>query len=263
MKNFLVLAMRRSGHHAIVNWICKNNINKITHFNKCFMGWEQGKLLPCSHKEVITYENQSDVNHDYIYSLEDFDMGDFHKYKFTKWFEIFRRPTTVIIILRDVYNWAASSLKYGLSHVDEALDNEHVDLRGQFKPSRIKLYKKMAREVLDGMPNMPANTMFVSYNDWFSDCDYRCAISTQLGLRTVDRGFADVVVYGQGSSFDGRKYDGTANKMRVMERWKEYLGDERFLQVLRDQEFYGMSEQLFGHLPFFEEIRKEYEKNTL
>lgn len=49
-----------------------------------------------------------------------------------------------------------------------------------------------------------------------------------LGYKFTDKSYKIVSKQGGGSSFDGRKYNRHADKMDVLQRWKEYWKDKKF-----------------------------------
>ena len=52
-----------------------------------------------------------------------------------------------------------------------------------------------------------------------------------------------------GSSFDGTAFDGSAGKMRVHERWREMLGDERFRRLMLETPLLSEASSAFAAEP--------------
>lgn len=119
-----------------------------------------------------------------------------------------------LVLLRDPYNWISS-----LTNVHDR-SNEQMNVF-------ISRYIELAKE-----PGI------ISYNDWFSNQDYRRKICKTLNLDFTDDGLQDVLIYGDGSSFDKRSMDGRAQQMKVLERWKipiegkhKYLSKKQYINI--------------------------------
>ena len=116
-----------------------------------------------------------------------------------------------------------------------------------------RLWKLYAREVL-GETQRYSGVMFVSYNRWFKDHDYRAELADQFGLPGWDKGLDRVPTWGAGSSFDNMGHDGKATNMKVLDRWKNVIDDEIYRAVTRDQEMHDLSRRLFGLIPGTEQL---------
>lgn len=67
------------------------------------------------------------------------------------------------------------------------------------------------------------NFYTIYFDEWFINKDYRIKITNDLKLNFNDKGLNDVYSNGR-SSFDEFRYDGKAQKMDVLNRWKKYKG---------------------------------------
>jgi len=54
---------------------------------------------------------------------------------------------------------------------------------------------------------------------------------------------------GKGSSWDKRTFDGRAQQMKVLERWKCYKNDKRYLELCSDPVLISLSERYFDFNP--------------
>ena len=81
-------------------------------------------------------------------------------------------------------------------------------------------------------------------NEWFSDIDYRKQLAKTLDIPFTDAGLNEVRDIMKGSSFDGRQFDGKAQEMKVLERWKEYKDDDKYWEYI-DDEMVELSKQYF------------------
>jgi len=199
---FLVFSMKRSGHHAVINWMMAQSKGS-RHFNNCKI--KNGVIVSKKGRRV------KNGKHLIICNFEDRPViAPFKNVKY-------------IVILRDPFNLVASRLR-----------STHPKM-GTIMQSTWKQHVKMA---LKGEPVIDVN-----YNKWFKDVNYRHQLSDKLGLTFTDVGLDKVPKIG-GSSFDGYKYDGRAQQMDVLNRWKPYIHDDRFWREI-DSEMINLSRQYF------------------
>ena len=90
--------------------------------------------------------------------------------------------------------------------------------------------------------------MCINFNAWFVSQDYRKNLSKSLGLKFNDKGLNIVPETGEGSSFDHRKFDGKAQKMKILDRWKVLKDKSGFRSLFRDPEIWKLSEKIFGKI---------------
>ena len=117
-------------------------------------------------------------------------------------------------------------------------------------PELRELWKVYAHEFLGETHYLP-NRVSISYNDWFLSREYRDRLGRQLGFINRDLGIDEVAKWGPtmwGDSFDGLQYEGQAQRMKVMERWREYQHDEFFCALFQDEELWDLSRLLFGEI---------------
>ncbi|MGM3151143.1 hypothetical protein, partial [Escherichia coli] len=76
----------------------------------------------------------------------------------------------------------------------------------------------------------------VNYNKWFYSEAYRRELSRPFGPFT-DKGLNFIPNHGGGSSFDGHYYQGIAQDMMVLDRYKTLMADKEFQEnVLIDED---------------------------
>jgi hypothetical protein len=253
-----VFALRRSGHHAIINWIRFQVKGRHCFLNDCepnsnpFLTCRRGSSIVASpfvehsrlfwHKEALGKLSKKGV---LIYNYEDkhFDdiLTDYFEENRCKWLGKSQREFN-IIILRDPFNLFASKLRwvYGKKYTPSLDDFART----------VQYWKDYAREFV-GETNHLTNKITINYNKWFVDKDYRKNLSHKLYLPFTDKGLHIVAKWGPttwGDTFDGTKYDGNAAQMKVLERWKNYKDDEFYISLFRDQELVDLSESIFGHI---------------
>lgn len=276
IKEISFFGLRRSGNHAIQNWIIRQNDNSFVHLNDCKLysksknPYENFSKVTISRISPLVYHKGSlkyrrflkyslNPNVEYLYGGDriELDRRSLREYK-TKsliihsyehyslsqvlgsWFESQRdeflgksQKKFDIVLLRDPFNVFAS-----LIHRGENLDNA--------KPI-IEKWIEHAKEYL-GLTDYLKNRVSISYNSWVVNKDYRQEVAGLLDLKFSDVGINTVVNVGKGSSFDGTAYDGKAQEMPVLSRYKSYLDHPVMLQVLNNEELRDLSEKVFGSI---------------
>ena len=143
-----------------------------------------------------------------------------------------------VLLVRDPFNQVASKIhwKRHPQRLTELLCSAFV-----------KLWKEYAREFLD-LTNILPNKVVVSFNRWFTDKTYRRVLSSLLGLEFSDVALNQVSPHGSGSSFDSMKYDGSAQNMEVLARYKVVVDDPLYQAVCEDKELCELSREIFGEI---------------
>lgn len=212
---YIILGMKRSGHHAIVYWI-GSNLNDAVHYNDCNKGWRHGELFPNpnqGNKGKIIKFNKCNKSNNHIFNIEDFDMDNIKKYDMFN-LKMFKRYKIVyfILVLRDPYNWIASCKKMGGNPW------KNID-------KRIILWKKQANLFI----NKNENIICINFNKWFSDEEYRKKLSLIFNLKSYNKYINITSPRGGGSSFDGMRFNKRANEMKILERYKSYLKEPEYI----------------------------------
>lgn len=184
-----------------------------------------------------------------IYNYEDLQLNEafppaFLNHK-AEWFGK-SGYSVYVLILRDPFNNFASKYRWAVNGTKWTPQMEWVT------SELPQLWKSYAKEFLGFTNLIPAPKVFVNYNRWFADDKYRREIADRLGLISADRGLAEVAKWGPntwGDSFDNLSFDGRANEMKVLERWRYFVDDPVFKGLFRDSELLGFSEQIFGVVP--------------
>ncbi|MBC8123313.1 MAG: hypothetical protein H7Y22_15935 [Gemmatimonadaceae bacterium] len=143
--------------------------------------------------------------------------------------------TRHILLLRDPFNWAASFMQKSQSPGDSEIWADQ--------------WQEYADEFVGKTSYLP-NALKVNYNRWFLDKKYRQSISAQLGLNFTDAGLEVVTQHAGGSSFDQAQYNQRAQQMQVMERWKHFKDDERFVNsFMKRPDIVELAQTLFDLPP--------------
>jgi hypothetical protein len=151
----------------------------------------------------------------------------------SQWVEGVRaKKVATLLLLRDPYNWSASYKEKSKEPQDDSVWPE--------------LWMEYAREFTGRTNHLAPSPLRVNYNRWFRNLDYRKEISDALGLEFTDRNLEVVTDHAGGSSFDKTDFSGSAQEMKVMERWKMYQDDSSFRDAFRaNPQIAKMTEEIF------------------
>ncbi len=227
--------MRRSGNHAIINWLLGHMEGSIIFLDNM----QQHEPLITPNKKLIPALGKSNL----LVSHEDRPLTDF----FLNYSEgLFGKASEkyVFLILRDPYNWLASWYAWQ----DELGDRFREDM--EFRAHTINLWKDYARVFIEWQSRELTNgdstemRIGINYNRWTQEVEYRKALAKKLGLRFTDKGRQKMSVNGYGSSFDGMVYNGRASELRVLDRWKKFENDTAF-QACFDDEIRELGNMIF------------------
>jgi hypothetical protein len=238
MKTLVVLAMSRSGHHAVINWIAKQAAGVVRHVNHAHIGWPARELVGTEEVEIIN-NGPGQLT---IYSIEDFWLPHWNDFDFSHFPAL--EDSRVLIIARDPYNWIASSLEIGgdCAKLIEPFTNEM-----NFHGTRLEIYLKQLRCVM-GEENPTGLDIYpINFNKWFESQVYRQEIARELNFEFSDQGLHQVSEFGGGSSFDSDKGARNGQTMGVLERWQKYRQDSRFLEIVNRKEVVSVAEGFFGY----------------
>lgn len=253
----LTFGLQRSGQHLVIDWICRG-LQEAIHLNNCyFQRHGFSYILTPGKRKIRIYSSTSqhgsvayklkDVGRHKIeskapsslpktllYSVEDKKILNKSFLKL-----IYSHPTTVLIILRDPANWLASTLHRGVSTKRQILDNipifcEYLDLSTSEKS-----------------PLSNIDFLTVNYNIFINDSDYRMQLFKLLGLydrKSAEDSLKVIPEFGGGSSFKEE-----ISSYNRHERWKYYVNDNFFQEILRNERLIHLSKCYFGELPGLDE----------
>ena len=244
--------MRRSGNHALLNWIKRQVKGEFVHINNAKIDGSHDPYVSFSEFVVsgmnpLVFEKSQRKfkrfakyllyrgNVEYIYGRHDLDKLNIE--------ELRCYPKSLLIhsyehysLKRVLGDWFDTELEEYLgksqSRFNVVLLRDPYNLfaslikkgeRFSRPQSIINKWNEHAREYL-GYTNYLSHRVGVSYNSWFKDVEYREEIAQHLGLDFTDAGLNSVPLFGRGSSFDGQKYN-FYRKMKRTRRRKVLLGE--------------------------------------
>lgn len=224
-KEIQIFAMKRSGQHAIIQWLIDQHDGALYFRNNILnSGRTNQRIIYRNVPEEDRIEDQQGNFCDkqcFMFNVEDPKLGkvqkQLKKHDELPWGE--SKKIFKVLIVRDAYNLFASRLLKGR----------------QIKKMKLFFGKDAALQWMQHIDEYSGETCHlgndlikINFNRWFIDKQYRKRIAEQLELKFTDKGINTVSSFGDGSSFDGLKYNGNASKMKVLERWKDVANDEEY-----------------------------------
>lgn len=185
-----------------------------------------------------------------------------------------------VFIIRDPFNCMASRLKmmHDESRIQKGVSDPDLILHN---------WKILAREAIALTKDPVPGKIVVSYNRWISDAAFREELSSHLMGAYDDSTMEQASRFGGRSSFDAalprlsfsdmaaqwwklldpRRYARIrrywerfripkASRMKVLARWRLMSEDAAFRRLMKDDEVFALSEELFGEIPGTRELLK-------
>lgn len=255
IKEIRIIGLRRSGNHAIINWInkqekgvvwCLNNLPIHENPYRHRYEYPEESDPPWQVKNIIAEARGNFTKKDcLIYSYEDYSLKEITSKRFENKHDLYLGKSLVrydVLILRDPFNLIASRLK-----------SDKILVKTP-NTTMIDLWIEYAKEFLGETNYLHNNTICVNYNEWFSSPRYRKKIATALNFIFSDQGIDEVSDYGGGSSFDKKYLQGKAEQMKVLNRWQYFSNDMSYRKLLNNKELLKLSEQIFGNIPGTEHL---------
>jgi len=242
----IVNGMKRSGTHAIVNWLLPqscflffNNILPVARILEGKSGIPQPvEFEKWRNSQVRRFKTKSREirTSDLIVSLEDHRLD-------LRFFASLPSRTTNVLIVREAENLFASRIRKAFSIDHPAYPKEYNSRLVR----AIELWKQHAREYL-GLTTMLDSKVCISYDLWFASKSYRRTISNEMQLGFTDQNFSMVPEAGGGSSFDQLKFDGQNELMSVLDRKNDLEDRERDLlsRVMDDLELRDLNNAILA-----------------
>jgi len=226
-----LVGMRRSGNHAIANWLQRNSETSAALFlNNCRPGHDplrshngvevsgrhhggslqqaaaeagEGALLLVSYEDTLHLRFEAAGNLSGPYDTGSFDAD--------------------ILIYRSFLNWSASLLKKLQRN-----ENYRSADRMAVMARALATYGDLLAEVAEaGTTGRHA----ICYDDWVSDEIYRARVLKDLGLPLRDNDLGAVQSYGGGSSFQTDAAQ--AEELQIADRWPAMAPDPEYQTLLR------------------------------
>lgn len=268
-----VFSMKRSGTHAVINWIASLFDEPVYYFDNCKIGQDpvstkhprgdrrgteiDGLYVPLPRgispeKEEIRFKDKTCV----IVGYENVQVHDPDN-------EQFIGPSKKkynVVLVREFRNWAASLMVgRGYNPLSDWIDDFNPQDRDQWLEDARQIwasgYNKFHRRVDMWMNHAiqyqwaePGVSLLIPFDFWVTNRSMRKLIARWLDRENTDVALKYVgAVANEGSSFDRMQYDGQAHKMDVSGRYHKFDGNRIFQEAI---EKYPaallMSDYIFG-----------------
>ncbi len=231
------VGLKRSGNHAILNWIIRQSRGSLMHFNNVrpedpYQRWAR---TTATHPEL---SEQDTV----VFSIEDTGLAQIADANSYPQRDVYPglsvKQRVDVVLLRDPFNLAASRLMRGGSWGDTMTYVSGLSVA--------QLWVVYAVEFLGRSAWLSPDRVPVSYNRWCRDRSYREALAARLELDFTDAGFEQVTGFGGGSSFERTRMNGKASSMRTSDRWENFREDPGFRALFRDPLLLDLAVDIFG-----------------
>jgi hypothetical protein len=219
--------MKRSGHHAIQNWILSGFSNPKLRINSPILS--KGTTITTKKpKACFTNLNKLFGNFNslnlLISNYENANLGMAHKTKLLS--------RTAIHIWPEAKKFHVQNSQW--SNIPKPV---------------LTIYKQHLKQAL-GIKNFLGNFygknfIVINFNKWFISAQYRRELIHQLNMTADSTPFKQVARNGGGSSFNGVKFGNKAHQMKVLERYKQFTKNKKFIRVFADTELIELAQQ-FG-----------------
>ncbi|NOX09533.1 MAG: tetratricopeptide repeat protein [Gammaproteobacteria bacterium] len=239
---YRIISVRRSGQHAVINWLCRqlngntrffNDVDpgvrlvdllqRESSFDKCFLdGVELDSQVGDDRIDNLVY-NHEDVLLDEIGDIDGAFLSGCCNESFSG---------TTIIVVRDFANVFASRYFFEMQMPGNAKrwKWDDVDLWMNHASMMSKLQQKSGSVVVINMQNWTYNT------------DYRKKIADQLSINFTDAGYNEV-------GHIGSTFDGDAQSMRLDERWKKVIEMPGYRSLFDNVGAVKLNDSIFGVTP--------------
>lgn len=231
-----LFGMRRSGNHAIANWLQRNSptghsvfLNNCKPTNDPFKSFRSIELdgEHASHRkatsDLASVTGAAGDGALLLFSYEDVTPAMFAPKRAVSGPFNEALLTGNVLIYRGFLNWVASLLKKMQGNASYSLLRRNAVLL-----QAIDFYGLLLRQV-DQADELGFTC--ICYDDWVKDEGYRAKILAQLGLPVRDNTLGQVQSYGGGSSF--QKQVDNAGELEVSRRWHQMAEDQEFAAVLQ------------------------------
>lgn len=251
-RTFLIFGVKRTGNHAIINWLIPQIGDVVRFFNDQHYFFVDSTKFDEHHmaEHVLQlgvgriFINNEKKRHNEVYLEEYSNVDNIISFEGLKFGEMFPRKDqwindfnvavkrfsrkleisddiTYIIILRNPWNFVASQIKWREMRPEYDRYNIDIDVWEEF----YGLYLEK---------NQP-NAHFIIYDKWFIDINYRKKISKELGIKFNDINLNKVATTGGGSTFDKMEFDGKAQEMNVLFRYKQMMDNKKMLNFIESE----------------------------
>lgn len=225
---FWLTGLRRSGNHALQTWL---------------LGPFGDRALKLNYTVKIEGRRLAQLRAKYVGPDMTLIQGAerLNELKFEMPPMVMSKRIRQIIILRNPLNNIASQARlWGTDY-----------LIGGNAQTFLRRWLMYAREFV-GDTNVLPNKVTANFDRWFAEEQYRRDLAKRLDIPFSDATLNQVDPDWGKSSFDYYDYDGRAQELKVLDRWREFVGTpqmEEFVRRFRDHGAFHYFLNIYGELP--------------
>lgn len=240
-QHFSIFAMRRSGHHAVINWIRWSLPLPVVFFNDCephtvqahshakslHLSWRSRECRLPGH-----WQTPLRIGLPLVSLCENFEDSLCFQHA---------AYSTTVLVLRDFYNIMASRLQWERTFRARFRDPANVDtdvLDNMI--AACSLWEQMASVAV----SEPPSPIVCLYDKWLRDAKYRSAIAARLGIRENSVALNRTARWGPGSSFTGQHEK--VNPDALCNRFRAFSDDDIYRRICRNARCMRLNIRLFG-----------------
>jgi len=218
MLKVVSFAMPRSGSRAIPYWMGKQFDNQI--IIQSFKNFLLTKRLPTgfNDNDIIFMHEYTHLN-SYIPKLINI-LND--------------NEIRLIYVLRDPWNQISS-------YIELCYKQKGIALKTVLDRCKVLLnnHKMIIKHILGMKLIFPEESLFLNFNSWFKEEQYRKCIAQQLNLPEWKNEIMNIF-----HPF-GKKYPSHPKKLDVFNRWKAYVDKQYYLDLFNDKELLELVDELY------------------
>jgi hypothetical protein len=243
---YQVFSARRSGHHLAIQHLAA--CLEATGFTSVHVNDVDNNLSP-SHPKRVNWTVAEVLAHGalagaLIVNYEDYSFDGRSQSPMYRGLAASGIPSTDVIVVRDVYNLAASRVAK-MAEAERECQSYQFDVF-----SLIHGLDRWVEHANVALGPQQEGVVPILYNHLVDRTDpaRQQKVAAQLGLVHSNNGLDQVPEFGGGSSVDGQTFDGRAQEMNVLQRWLDLPPDqlEWFLGAVDYGELDTLNRQLFG-----------------
>ena len=232
----VVAGMHRTGHHPVAIWLLHQqqgisdfSINTLTQWLFLVKNGSELSVLannpiktgPSEHPDKAKFADLiHDINPDLLISTHEREKLTEVAYAHSE-SPVFVDKPRLVVVLRDFRNWVASCVKMAERDkrpIDEIIDSVDIETYAD----HLNWYSPVG------------SIVFIKYNEWVKDPEYRKSIVKKLDLHFTDAALDQLSIFGDGSSFDGMNYLKNASMMNVTQRYKQMENNVHYRAILAE-----------------------------
>ena len=246
-----LFAMRRSGAHALLNWIVSLFAGRVCFLNDVSRSDDFGPDRQSSDLPSLAKDRMAAVHKPkdlLLYNFEDVDLERYAEWWLSDRLDHPSGRRATILLLRDPYNLFASRLKQYRTMPGNAFAQQLIPPAGPEREAVIATWLQHAREFAGRTSTLGATTICVNYGQWVFDADYRVELCSRLGGSYSETAMKQIPSHGFGSSFEGFRGRTLKHRLGLLHRWRHFHGDGEYDALVAKPELRALSDEIFGRV---------------